>query len=408
MRLPIVLLWSLSLAIVSSPMLLGRPVDMVAPRSDRLALLGAPERIAPGIELFRLDGTIDGIESPASRAAAQGSPPRSIRFLRLDPQRVKLTSALATGEIPARATVLDIARRSGALAAVNAGFFSPTGDPNGVLKIDGRLVSDGRRARGAVALRSTPTGIDALFDQVSVSVRLRWQVDGRWRTVPVDGVDTTRGSGRLVLYTPSSGPTTDTKGGLEWIVRPQGGTFRITPAPGTAGASGNSTIPSDGYVLSFGGATAPESLAGLDRARAVQFRESIVVRSRLREREWSRASTIIGGAGLLVRDGAPLTDWSIEQLSKGFETTPHPRTVIARDRADQWWLIVIDGRQPGRAIGMSFTEMQALLARLDVVDAVNLDGGGSSTMVVGQKVVNHPSDITGPRPVSDAIVVSSK
>lgn len=248
-RFPIVLLWSLSVAIASPPMLLGRSADMVAPRSDRLAFLGAPERIAPGVELFRLDGTIDGIESPASRAAAQGTPPRSVRLLRLDPRRVKLASALATGEIPARATVLDIARRTGALAAVNAGFFSPTGDPNGVLKIDGRLVSDGRRARGAVALRSTPGGIDALFDQVSVSVRLRWQVDGRWRTVPVDGVDTTRGSGRLVLYTPASGRTTDTKGGLEWIVRPHGAALRVVPAHTAAGPSGNSTIPSDGYVL---------------------------------------------------------------------------------------------------------------------------------------------------------------
>ena len=108
---------------------------------------------------------------------------------------------------------------------------------------------------------------------------------------------------------------------------------------------------------------------------------------------------------MLVRGGAPLTDWTIEQLSRGFETTPHPRTVIARDRAGQWWCITIDGRQPGRAIGMSFSEMQVLLARLDVVDALNLDGGGSTTMVVGQTVVNRPSDLTGPRAVSDAIVV---
>jgi exopolysaccharide biosynthesis protein len=70
-----------------------------------------------------------------------------------------------------------------------------------------------------------------------------------------------------------------------------------------------------------------------------------------------------------------------------------------------WWLITIDGRQPGRAIGMSFGELQALLARLGAIDALNLDGGGSTTMVVGGEVVNRPSDPTGPRPVSDAIIV---
>ena len=57
---------------------------------------------------------------------------------------------------------------------------------------------------------------------------------------------------------------------------------------------------------------------------------------------------------------------------------------------------------------MSFTEMQVLLARLGATDALNLDGGGSTTMVVRGEVVNRPSDLTGPRPVSDALVVMSR
>ena len=57
---------------------------------------------------------------------------------------------------------------------------------------------------------------------------------------------------------------------------------------------------------------------------------------------------------------------------------------------------------------MSFTEMQVLLARLGATDALNLDGGGSTTMVVRGEVVNRPSDLTGPRPVSDALVVTSR
>jgi exopolysaccharide biosynthesis protein len=54
---------------------------------------------------------------------------------------------------------------------------------------------------------------------------------------------------------------------------------------------------------------------------------------------------------------------------------------------------------------MSLPELTALARRLGLVDALNLDGGGSSTMVVKGRVVNRPSDPTGPRPVSDAIVV---
>ncbi len=54
---------------------------------------------------------------------------------------------------------------------------------------------------------------------------------------------------------------------------------------------------------------------------------------------------------------------------------------------------------------MSFTELQRLASRLGLDSALNLDGGGSTTMVVGGRIVNHPSDPGGARAVSDAIVV---
>lgn len=376
------------------------PRSALAPSSGAPAFLGPAEHVADGVDLFRVDGVLPPI--------AGGSPdtvPRSIRLLRLDPRRVRLVSALATGEIPGRATVLSIAQRAGAVAAVNAGFFSPTGDPNGLLKIDGRLLSDTGRARGAVALVDGPAGLDGLFDRVSARVAIRYRTGRRWRRAPVDGVDTARGPGRIVLYTPASGTTTDTVGGLEWTLRPGANGLRVASTPAGDAPRGNAAIPGDGYVVSFGGDTAPAALAGLSRAAVVQVRESLRVQSGQRVSDWSRAATLVGGAGLLVRGGKPLTDWAVERLSRGFETTMHPRTVIARDRAGSWWLITIDGRQPGRAIGMSFSLVQALLARLSVSDALNLDGGGSTTMVVGGRVVNHPSDLVGPRAVSDAIVV---
>ena len=55
---------------------------------------------------------------------------------------------------------------------------------------------------------------------------------------------------------------------------------------------------------------------------------------------------------------------------------------------------------------MTFAEMQRLCDRLDLRDALNLDGGGSTTMVVKGQFVNRPSDPAGARPVSDAILVT--
>jgi exopolysaccharide biosynthesis protein len=72
------------------------------------------------------------------------------------------------------------------------------------------------------------------------------------------------------------------------------------------------------------------------------------------------------------------------------------------------WLVAIDGRQPGYSVGMTFAELMALCNRLDLSDALNLDGGGSTTMVVKGAIVNKPSDAAGPRPISDALLVMAR
>lgn len=124
-----------------------------------------------------------------------------------------------------------------------------------------------------------------------------------------------------------------------------------------------------------------------------------------RASDWSAAPDIVSGAGLLLRDGREISDWTDEQISSGFDTTRHPRTMIGVDRAGEVWLVTVDGRQPWLSLGMTFAELTRLAHRLGLQSALNLDGGGSTTMVVDRWIVNHPSDDTGPRAVSDAIVV---
>lgn len=124
--------------------------------------------------------------------------------------------------------------------------------------------------------------------------------------------------------------------------------------------------------------------------------------------DWARASDAVGGAGLLRLDGRDLTEWADERLATGFDTTRHPRTLIGVDAKDAIWLVTVDGRQLSLSLGMSFRELQGLSRRLGLRSSLNLDGGGSTTMVVRGNVVNHPSDPGGPRPVSDAILVFAR
>lgn len=92
-----------------------------------------------------------------------------------------------------------------------------------------------------------------------------------------------------------------------------------------------------------------------------------------------------------------------------FNTRRNPRTAVGRRPDGAVLLVVADGRNQ-QAAGLSMLELQEVMAALGCADAINLDGGGSTTMVVRGEVVNHPSDnrrfdAAGERPVANAVVV---
>jgi exopolysaccharide biosynthesis protein len=101
---------------------------------------------------------------------------------------------------------------------------------------------------------------------------------------------------------------------------------------------------------------------------------------------------------------------SVPVAGDRFNTNRHPRTAAGRRADGTVILLVADGRN-ALAAGLTMAELQQIMAALGCRDAVNLDGGGSTTMVVRGAVVNHPSDngqfdADGERPVANAIVIS--
>ncbi|HOG28024.1 MAG TPA: phosphodiester glycosidase family protein [Vicinamibacterales bacterium] len=357
--------------------------------------LGAPQRIADGVRLYRLHDP----------ALIEPAGPIAVQVLRLDPSKVDLRSALPGGRVVQLDTVLGIARREGAVAAVNAGFFVlKTGDPAGVLEVGGELVSDSPLTRGAVGIvREAGKPLSLVFDRLAATVTLRYATDDGRVARRVDGVDTTRARGKLMLYTPRYGPDSDTAGtGVEWQLA--GSPLRVV----RRARAGKTPIPRGGAVLSYGGTDLPSDLEALEPGREVALVTEFRPLLGTTPEQWARAQDIVGGAGLLVHRGKPLTDWSSEQLAPRFDADRHPRTMIGATRDGTIWMVTVDGRNPMLSLGMSFPELQGLARRLGLHDALNLDGGGSTTMVAGGSVVNHPSDAQGPRRVSDALVVVPK
>jgi len=371
----------------------------VSPAPFRAQTLDLPEprHVAPGVLLYHL-------ESPA---LVDPAGPISIWVLRLDPQRIDLQAALANDEIMGVETVAGIAERHKPIAAINAGFFLPNGDPAGVMTIDGRLVSDTRRPRGAVGISRDKAGVKLAFARLRATASLVLQSSmptskggSAVATVPIDGIDTTRLRGQLMLFTPSYHADTDTaKGGLEWVIDRQRG--RMISGPHR---EGKTKIPPTGFVLSFGGEVAPESLGLLRRNTRVRLDVSYEPVEG-EPTSWLLSQDIVGGAGLLIRDGQDVEDWSIERFNQGFAENRHPRTMIGTSADNTIWLVTVDGRLPEQSVGMSLVELRALARRLGLVNALNLDGGGSTTMWVQGQVLNRPSDPTGPRKVSDALLV---
>ena len=364
------------------------------PRNEPQSWLGEPSQIAAGVDLFRT----------ADPSLVEQAGPIAVYLLRLDPRVVQLASALANNKVAEAEVVAGIAQRQGALAAINGGYFNrDNGEPAGLLKVAGELVSDSSAAKGVVIIHvSAGQPMKLTFDQLSAKVSMTCQSDTTSWTIPVDGVDTTRARGKAMLYTPAYGSDTGTAPtGTEWIL--DGDPLAVVAV---RAAAGHTPIPSRGAVLSFGGTTLPPSLAALLPAVRVTFSTTWKSTSGLAAADLDEADHIVNGAGLLRREGRVFTDWKLEGLSTdAFTDARHPRTLIGIDKHGFVWLGAIDGRQPDYSIGMRFADLQRLADRLELTDALNLDGGGSTTMVVRGQVVNRPSDLTGPRPVADAIVV---
>ena len=121
---------------------------------------------------------------------------------------------------------------------------------------------------------------------------------------------------------------------------------------------------------------------------------------------WREA--IVSGP-VLIEDGKPV-DYSARP-NHSFFNRRHPRTLLGYT-ADGWmYFIVVDGRFPGQADGMTIAELQVLCQALGLYEAMNFDGGGSSTLWTKESgVLNHPYDNrkfdhAGERIVPNAIIV---
>jgi exopolysaccharide biosynthesis protein len=116
---------------------------------------------------------------------------------------------------------------------------------------------------------------------------------------------------------------------------------------------------------------------------------------------------VVGGWPIIMRDGVILG--AVDSAGATFAPVRHPRTAAAIFPNGRLMLLVVDGRQKPYSDGMTLRELARVFQSLGARDAINLDGGGSSTFVLRDadgvmRIQNRPSDKVE-RPVSNVLAV---
>jgi hypothetical protein len=290
--------------------------------------------------------------------------------------------------------------RVGCAIAVNGDFFSSaTGDATGGVVSTAELLrspnlrhhqlmippDEGRPSAGRLSWKGSlvPTDLRSLF---------------------LDGVNVSRNANAIVLYTPSFGHSTRTnRHGNELVlrvVRPAGpirlGQTSLVRLESLRMARGDAVIPRDGAVLSGHGRGEKTLSALWSRVKAGKAAPEAL----LRVEAASDVRESVGGTPILVRGGKR---WFAD-AARSFVRGRHPRTIVGWNSAGEIFLVAIDGRQRGYSEGMTLAEAADFMIRLGATDAINLDGGGSTTFVERGAVANRPSDRAVRRGGSTAIV----
>ena len=337
--------------------------------------------------------------------------PWSIHIVKLDRAQADLvfTSTLA------RNTVFGLSTLGSQIGSVPASVGKPVvgingdfyvvdhgpyiGDPRGLQIMNGEVVS-------------APTDqvvfwIDATSQPHSAHVESKFTLtwpDGA--TSPLK-LNEERSARESVLYTPRLGPSTRAVGGREVVVAREADspwlpltiathyTLKVTEVRDT----GDTSLKGDRMVLSFGAKVANAATLVVG---------SILKISTGTDPELSGVRFAIGGGNIMIRQGVvqdiQIPSGGAYKYRSVLER--HPRSAVGFNRT-HIFLVEVDGRQPDLSVGMTLHELGEYMRGLGCEEAMNFDGGGSSTLWVDGKVVNSPCN-GSERDIGNGLVVVRK
>ena len=290
-------------------------------------------------------------------------------------------------------------RNHNILAGINGDFYilkaGPfQGDPIGLCVVNGELVSSPVRRSAFVITDDGSLSIDRFVMNAEIK-----RTDGE--TFRISGINQHCPDNSIVVLTPLFNDTN----------RPQENSTFLLAGPlseplkpeGKYALTAIETHPGDTEL-----AIPPQRVALVGRGSGADFLNNIGIDESIEcsvslDPSPGTIQHAVGGGPRILRDGEISIEAEQEGISQTFVDTRHPRTALGYNE-NTIYLVTVDGRQEGYSAGMSLPELAALLKELGAEDAINLDGGGSTTMWVTGEIRNRPSDGMV-RPIANGILI---
>lgn len=325
------------------------------------------------------------------RAELDNTIPRMIHALRWTPKAkvIQAVPELAGGAVyedntsKGRETVSGMAQRTGAIAAINGDYFPYTGDPLGLMVRNRELLSLPYPNRSSFGWGP---GVSAAGIVVP---RLTLSIDGG-PAIPLPQFNEECKAESMSLNSERAGiARAATHNCTCAIVKVIDGKWEVGTkvtgevqylAPGidsTPVAPGNFVLTATGNLMATVNALRPGQRLVVDLAVA-GF-------------DWKTIDNVISGGPTLVLGGSIAVDATEQGFDANFSGKRHPRSAVGRTKDGDLWWVTIDGRQK-LSEGATLEELARVMQRLGCMEAINLDGGGSTTLTVDGVTLNRPSD----------------
>jgi hypothetical protein len=295
-----------------------------------------------------------------------------LSILELDPQKVSLRPIFGQANVVGSSPIGDIATSNGAAAAINGGYFNRiTRQPLGAIKVGGKWLSSPILGRAA----------------------LGWQEKGGWqigRLSYSEKISSSRGQvinnllnsglsqGSVGRYSIDWGSTYQPLTNNELILTVQNGQVQQVTSGGLASAAVSTPIPGNGYLLIGRSGALADWVVGT----------TVQISANSNPASFDRLPNVLGAGPWLVQQRQVVLDTTAEKFGSGFgPQAMAARSAVAINAQGKLWLVSALDRVGGK--GPTLGEMAKMLQEMGAVDALNLDGGSSTSLFLGGQLVNR-------------------